>query len=199
MSVGVRIKSLRTGQRMTLVTLGEKIGMTNGALSLIENGKANPSDRTLKLIAHEFGVNEEWLRTGEGEKYVKKSVEEEMQTAVEKLLSGEVPEMRLRLVKALAGLSDDQMWIVEAKLWEILTGEILTPEAMKERIQDLDEWKATAKTLKAAPSGANFYSIPQDMTDDEIRVELERQLADEKGHREGSSDSGPENFGVAAG
>ena len=101
--------------------------------------------------------------------------------------------MRLRLVKALAGLSDDQMWIVEAKLWEILT-----PEAIKERIQDLDEWKATAKPLKAAPSGANFYSIPQDMTDDEIRAELERQLADEKGRGESSSDSGPENFGVAA-
>lgn len=187
---------------MTLIQFCSRIGITNSALSQIERGKINPSDQTLKLISREFGVNEEWLRTGEGEKYVKKNMEEEMQTAVEKLLSGEVPEMRLRLVKALAGLSDEQMWIVEAKLWEILTGEILTPEAMKERIQDLDEWKATAKTVKAAPASDETQEeherrVFQGMTRAEYHEELDRQLDEQE--KEMASAFSPSSYGTASG
>lgn len=45
------------------------IGMTTSSISLFESGKATPSDRTVLSICREFGVNEHWLRTGEGEMF----------------------------------------------------------------------------------------------------------------------------------
>ena len=35
----------------------------------MESGKNNPSIQTIALICREFGVNEQWLRTGEGEMF----------------------------------------------------------------------------------------------------------------------------------
>ena len=35
----------------------------------MESGKNNPSVQTVALICREFGVNEHWLRTGEGEMF----------------------------------------------------------------------------------------------------------------------------------
>ena len=43
--------------------------MTTSSISLFESGKATPSDRTVLSICREFGVNEHWLRTGEGEMF----------------------------------------------------------------------------------------------------------------------------------
>lgn len=195
MSVGERIHNLRIEKRLTLVTLGKKIGMTNGALSQIEHGKANPSERTLKLVAHEFGVNEHWLRTGEGEQYTHKTAEAEIKATADEFLRGEAPEMRLRLVKALDGLSDTQLWLVEAKLWEILTGEILTPEKMKELIQKHDE----AKAVSASEPKESVYCLPQDMTPNEMHAELDRQLAEEKGRADASGGSDFGSSETAAG
>ena len=43
----------------------------------MESGKKNFSDRTISDICREFSVNEEWLRTGKGEKY--KAVEDKLE------------------------------------------------------------------------------------------------------------------------
>lgn len=42
----------------------KKIGITKSSVSLLESGKNNPSDQTVKLICKEFGINEDWLRNG---------------------------------------------------------------------------------------------------------------------------------------
>ena len=34
---------------------------------MLESGRNAPSEQTIKLICFEFGINENWLRTGEGE------------------------------------------------------------------------------------------------------------------------------------
>lgn len=41
-------------------------------------GTTNPSDRTIQDICREFGVNEVWLRTGEGEPFKERTREEEI-------------------------------------------------------------------------------------------------------------------------
>lgn len=43
------------------------MGISKNYVSLIENGKKTPSDRLIADICREFNINEEWLRTGEGE------------------------------------------------------------------------------------------------------------------------------------
>lgn len=66
-----RIKIIRTSLELSMEKFGERIGIKKSSVSLLESGKNNPSDQTVKLICTEFNVNEKWLRTGEGEMFFK--------------------------------------------------------------------------------------------------------------------------------
>lgn len=48
-----------------------------------------PSDRTIADICREFDVNEDWLRTGEGEMYIKKLPTDEVAEYVAELLDND--------------------------------------------------------------------------------------------------------------
>lgn len=65
-----RIKAVRKSLKMTQQKFAEKIGLKQNSLALIESGKRNTSDQTILSICREYGVNEQWLRTGEGEMFV---------------------------------------------------------------------------------------------------------------------------------
>lgn len=66
--INTRIKQLRKEHGLTQADFGERVGITYSAISSIELGKSSPSGQTIKAICREFGVSEEWLRTGEGQK-----------------------------------------------------------------------------------------------------------------------------------
>lgn len=66
-TINERIKELRSQTGKSLKAFGEIIGVSDAAISLIENGKRNATDIVIKSICREFGVNELWLRTGEGD------------------------------------------------------------------------------------------------------------------------------------
>ena len=82
MTIGERIafirKSASNGKKMTLEEFGSKIGIKGPSVSLIESGRNNPSDQTIMMICKEFSVDEHWLRTGEGDPFVKRTMEEEL-------------------------------------------------------------------------------------------------------------------------
>lgn len=61
-----RIKEIRIKNKLSMEKFGERIGITKSSVSLLESGRNNPSEQTLKLICKEFSVNYEWLVTGEG-------------------------------------------------------------------------------------------------------------------------------------
>lgn len=65
-----RIKELRKALGLTLDKFGERLGVTKQTVSRIENGINNVTDQMFKSICREFNVNENWLRTGEGEMFV---------------------------------------------------------------------------------------------------------------------------------
>ncbi len=66
MTQGERVKAVRKKKEMSLEQFGEKLGVTKTAISYIENGKRSLTGQMLTSICREFGVNEVWLRTGEG-------------------------------------------------------------------------------------------------------------------------------------
>ncbi len=61
-----RIKKIRTKYQLNQEDFGKKIGIGKTSVSKLESGENNPSEQTILLICKEFGVNEIWLRTGEG-------------------------------------------------------------------------------------------------------------------------------------
>lgn len=67
--IGERIKELRKALSLTQTAFGERIGLKQNSVALIEAGRAT-SDQTIFAICREFRVNEEWLRNGTGEMFV---------------------------------------------------------------------------------------------------------------------------------
>ena len=65
-----RVKELRKALGLTLDKFGERLGVGKTAISKIENGDRSVTDQMFKSICREFNVNENWLRTGEGEMFV---------------------------------------------------------------------------------------------------------------------------------
>lgn len=64
-----RIKELRNQLGLTLEEFGSRIGMSKSGLSKIERNVSGISDQTIRSICREFEVNEEWLRTGDGDMF----------------------------------------------------------------------------------------------------------------------------------
>lgn len=64
-----RIREVREHFGLSMEKFGSRIGIGKASISLLESGKNNPSIQTIALICREFGVNETWLRTGEGEMF----------------------------------------------------------------------------------------------------------------------------------
>lgn len=62
-----RIKELRNLLGLTQTEFGNKIGIKTSSLSDMERSQARVTQRTIISICSVFNVNENWLKTGEGE------------------------------------------------------------------------------------------------------------------------------------
>ena len=84
-----RIKNFRKQLNLTQEEFSSRIGLSRNFIAQIETGAKNPSDRTISDICREFGINEEWLRTGSGEMRI--PVEDEAVAAVSDLVEKSNP------------------------------------------------------------------------------------------------------------
>ena len=64
-----RIKKLRKALDLTQSDFAARIGSTQNNIANYETGRRSPSAAALNNICKEFSVNEEWLRTGNGEMF----------------------------------------------------------------------------------------------------------------------------------
>jgi transcriptional regulator with XRE-family HTH domain len=63
-AVGHRIRELR-GFYMTQAEFAQRVGVTQGHLSVLERGEAEAGAAVLLSISREFGKSVDWLLTGE--------------------------------------------------------------------------------------------------------------------------------------
>ena len=64
-----RIKQVRLALGLSQDSFGARIGLGKSSLSKIERGANSTTEQTILSICREFGVDEVWLRTGEGEMF----------------------------------------------------------------------------------------------------------------------------------
>lgn len=114
-----RIRTLRKELNLTLDKFGEQIGLKKSSLSQIENGKCAITEQTIKSICREFNVNENWLRTGEGDIHIQMSEEDELMKWAGKVLSKQSSDFQYRFVKMLMGLTEEQWQVFEDKVREL--------------------------------------------------------------------------------
>lgn len=115
-----RIKSIRRNQRLSQEQFGNRLGIKKSSVSLLESGKNSPSEQTIKLICSEFSVNEDWLRTGEGEPFIKRTRNQLITDFLGDVIKDDDESFRKRLVEVLAKL-DVEDWEYLAKLSVKLT------------------------------------------------------------------------------
>jgi len=71
MEVNQRIKEARKTLNLAQKDFAKALCVSSSFLSDIENGYRKANDRLLKLASMVFGINETWLKTGEGEMFYK--------------------------------------------------------------------------------------------------------------------------------
>nr|DAT55793.1 MAG TPA: helix-turn-helix domain protein [Caudoviricetes sp.] len=99
--MNTRIKKLRKTLDLTMEDFGKRVGVTRTAISNIESGNRNVTEQMFKLVCREFNVNEEWLRTGDGEMFVALPIEDEVAAYVEDLLADDGENELYNIIKAI--------------------------------------------------------------------------------------------------
>ncbi len=101
------IKKIRNIYNLTQKELSEKISVGRSTISLLESGRSNPTNQLIHNISLVFGVNEKWLRTGEGP--MKKKKEEIIEEALHRIDNTEEAEKAfLNVMKQIYEGNDQQ-------------------------------------------------------------------------------------------
>lgn len=64
-----RVRTLRKELGLNQAEFAKRIGLSQSTLAMLETGKRTFNEKHLKLVCATFGVQEGWLRTGEGEMF----------------------------------------------------------------------------------------------------------------------------------
>lgn len=110
-----RIRELRKELGLNQTDFGERIGIKQTTVAGYENGIRQPMDAVISSICKEFNVNENWLRTGEGEMFKPRKPEDEVGYYVEELLEGDDNPfygMIIDMMKTYQGLDDKSKEVV---------------------------------------------------------------------------------------
>ena len=110
-----RIREVREHFKLTQTEFGERLGVSRDVIGNIEyNRLKNPKQKEpiIKLICSTFGVNELWLRSGEGEMFQAMNEDEELAAYLGDVMNDETASFRSRLTIEMKN------WMPE--VWQML-------------------------------------------------------------------------------
>ena len=110
-----RIREVREHFKLTQTEFGERLGVSRDVIGNIEyNRLKNPKQKEpiIKLICSTFGVNEIWLRSGEGEMFQAMNEEEELAAYLGDVMHDETASFRRLLTIEMKN------WMPE--VWQML-------------------------------------------------------------------------------
>lgn len=104
-----RIKKIRKEFDLTQQKFADRIGVKQNTVAQYEMGRNVPIDSVITLICREFNVNENWLRTGEGDMFVERTRDEQIASFFEDLQSDTTDPFKRQFILTLSAL-DDAEW-----------------------------------------------------------------------------------------
>ena len=151
MTINARIRSIRKDLRISQKDFGAKIGLGQGAVSFMEQNGNTVIEQNIRLICETFGINEAWLRTGEGER--------------EAVSAASDPFLPLRQKHQLSFI-EEQVLRIYFKLDETAR------EAVCQYVQSVAEAIAESPPAEEPPRAADEKQRTAPLTDEEIEAEL---------------------------
>lgn len=115
-----RIKALRKALGVTQQEFADSLKIKRNTVANYETGRNDPIDAVISLICTTYGVNDVWIRTGEGEMFVPYSRDQEISAFVGRVLKGEDDNFKRRLLRVLARLDESEWVLLERRLREIV-------------------------------------------------------------------------------
>lgn len=168
MTIGGRIKKVRRELELTQTEFASRLGLTQNTVTRYETGDRNPSTAVLSLIVKAYGVNEEWLRTGEGEMFIA------------------APSGVLNALAQEYGLRQKDYVLIE-KLVKMSQAE---RDGIFRFMQDVVDGARGCGADPDAPVFPGGTVPPQEMSPEQLHAELDRQLSDQEGQTGWLSASG---------
>lgn len=117
-----RLKKLRKNLDLTQQAFADKIGMKQNTIAQYEMGRTTPSDAIVFSICREFGVNEKWLRNGEGEMFIKSTPYDKAYNRFGYIMENSSPSKKAALsilLELLYSVPDDQWDMIMEQYNEI--------------------------------------------------------------------------------
>lgn len=103
-----RIKKIRKELDLTQQGFADRLNVGRNNIAGYETGKRSPSDAVISLICKEFNINENWLRTGQGDMFIPRTRNQIITDFAGDLIN-EPESFRTRLIEGLAKL-DTSDW-----------------------------------------------------------------------------------------
>lgn len=119
-----RVIAIRKELNMNQTQFAESINVSRNFINLFEHGNRDLSDRTIQDICRVHGINETWLRTGEGEMFAPATREAEIAAIIAKLFKEDDDSFRFRLIKLLAKADEEDLKLLEKIAQKIVNKEL---------------------------------------------------------------------------
>ncbi len=119
--MNTRIKNLRKQLGLTQSEFGEKIGLKGNTITNYENNIRTPSDAVIYSICREFNVNEQWLRSGEGDMFLRLSRNDEIAAYVARVMKDESAYYQQKMLLFFSRLSPEMLKKLEEVAKDILS------------------------------------------------------------------------------
>lgn len=88
--------------------IAKKTNVTSAYIwKILNRDNVMPRDLFIKTVCKEFGINEDWLRTGEGEPRIKRTKNQEIQAFANDVMELPDENFKKRFVEGLAKLNAD--------------------------------------------------------------------------------------------
>lgn len=102
--INERIALILKTSGLTQAEFGERIHISRSLAGSLCTGARQPSDRTILDICRVYGVSELWLREGQGEMYVQRTLRQEILDLARSLSEAPPGDLRRDFLLALADL-----------------------------------------------------------------------------------------------
>lgn len=112
-TINERFRLLRETKGLSQEDFASRIHRTRSEIKNIEYGKTTPKEEVIQSVCAAYGVNESWLRTGEGEIFKPISKDAELAAFLGDIMHGESADFRRRLVAALARFGSEEWELLE--------------------------------------------------------------------------------------
>ena len=120
-NISSRVCRLIAELNMTKTSFAKALNLSQPFVSQICTGYSQPSERTILDICSKFNVNEQWLRSGEGDMFLKLSRNDEIAAYVARVMKDESAVFQQKMLLIFSRLPPEMLKKLEEVAEEILS------------------------------------------------------------------------------